>query len=249
MTQTAEPVAPDVVGTGLMFDNPWASGDSSLTFWTMAQTVALDATTVVDVGCGRGAMVGAWGDGRSLHDLRAPGRTVVGVDVDPDAAANPVVDRFGLIEGDRWPVGDAEADLVVSDWTLEHVERPAGFVAELDRVLRPGGVFLARTVSRRSPMAVAAQLTPQRRHVGVLRRLQPTKADVDTFPTRYRMNRRADLAALFGDRYEWSLLHRPGLDTYVRPWPALAGAVSVVERRLLPERAQLVLVVTARKRV
>ncbi len=247
MTQTADRTTPAVVGAGLMFDNPWASGDSSLTFWTMAQTVALDCATVVDVGCGRGAMVGAWGDGRSLHDLRAPGRTVVGVDVDPAAADNPVIDRFGLIEDDRWPVADGEADLVVSDWTLEHVERPARFVAELDRVLRPGGVFLARTVSRRSPMAVASQLTPQARHVGVLRRLQPTKSDVDTFPTRYRMNRRADLAALFGDRYEWSLLHRPGLDTYVRPWPPLASAVSVVER-LLPKQSQLVLVVTARKR-
>jgi SAM-dependent methyltransferase len=244
-TVDAPPAPP--AGAGLMFANPWASGDSSLTFWTLAQTVALDCRTVVDVGCGRGAMVGAWGDGRSLHDLRAPGRTVVGIDVDPDAAANPVIDRFGLIRDDAWPVADGEADLVVADWVLEHVERPERFLAELDRVLRPGGVFLARTVSRRSPMALAARLTPQTRHVGVLRRLQPSKAEVDTFPTRYRMNSRADLQSLFGEKFELSLLHRPGLDTYIRPWPALARGVGAVER-VLPRASQLVLVVSARKR-
>ncbi|MHA3701010.1 class I SAM-dependent methyltransferase [Jatrophihabitans sp. YIM 134969] len=247
MTATTDRPSAPPAGAGLMFDNPRATTDSSLTFWTMAQTVALDCTTIYDVGCGRGAMVGAWGAGRSLHDLRAPGRHVVGMDVDPDAAANRVVDEFRLMTGGAWPAEDASADLVVADWVLEHVDDPHGFVDELDRVLRPGGVFLARTVSRWSPMALAARTVPQRMHVGALRRLQPTKAPEDTFPTRYRMNRRADLAALLDDRFTWTSVHRPGLDTYVRPWPALASTVSVVEK-FLPQSAHLVLVVCARKR-
>lgn len=247
MTATTHRPSVRPAGAGLMFDNPRATTDSSLTFWTMAQTVALDCSTVVDVGCGRGAMVGAWGDGRSLHDLRAPGRHVIGTDVDPDAAANGVVDEFRLMTDGRWPLEDGEADLVVSDWVLEHVDRPDQFVHELDRVLRPGGVFLARTVSRYSPMALAARLTPQRRHVDVLRRLQPSKGREDTFPTRYRMNRRADLARLLDGRFTWSSVHRPGLETYVRPWPVVASGVSVIEK-LLPQQAHLALVVCARKR-
>ena len=247
MTATTDRPGVRPVGSGLMFDNPRPSTDSSLTFWTMAQTVALDCEVVVDVGCGRGAMVGAWGTGRSLHDLRAPGRTVLGCDVDPDAVDNPVVDRFGLIVDGRWPVGDGEADLVVSDWTLEHVEDPVGFVAELDRVLRPGGVFLARTVSARSPMSWVARALPVASHVKVLRRLQPGKAAVDSFPTRYRMNGRAQLAALLDDRFDWTLTHRPGLETYVRPWPVVASTAAVAEK-LMPESAHLVMIVSARKR-
>jgi SAM-dependent methyltransferase len=42
-------------------------------------------------------------------------------------------------EGDRWPVEGRSVDLVLATETLEHVPRPAAFLAEARRVLRPGG--------------------------------------------------------------------------------------------------------------
>ncbi len=41
--------------------------------------------------------------------------------------------------GDTWPVQDATVDVVLSTETLEHVPRPAIFLAEARRVLRDGG--------------------------------------------------------------------------------------------------------------
>jgi SAM-dependent methyltransferase len=43
--------------------------------------------------------------------------------------------------GEALPFGDASFDLVLSDNVVDHAERPDAILAEMARVLRPGGVF------------------------------------------------------------------------------------------------------------
>ncbi len=105
----------------------------------------------------------------------------------PAGADNPVLDEFRLIgEDGRWPLDDASVDLAVSDFVLEHVTDPEDFVRELARVLRPGGVFIARTISRDSVLAAAARIVPNDRHAGALGHLQPGRrnATCSAPPTR-----------------------------------------------------------------
>jgi SAM-dependent methyltransferase len=234
------------VGWDEIFDQSTAGFDSIVPFLGVAQALAVDAQVVLEVGCGRGGAVDT-SRGRPFQDLRGTGRRVVGIDVDPAAAANPVVDEFRLIEpSGRWPVADSEVDLAVSDWVLEHVEDPGRFVRELHRVLRPGGAFVARSVSRYSPLSMASRAVPNSRHAKVLSLLQPGRAERDVFPTRYRMNTRRDLARLLDVDFDWALAHRSGLNHYLHPWPRLARAVAAVEPRL-PAALRTTIVVYARK--
>lgn len=227
--------------------SPAASGfDSLVPFLSTAHLLAGEARVVVEVGCGRGAMVDP-GRGRPFQDLRGGGRRVIGIDVDPAGVQNPAVDEFRLIEHDRWPLDDGEVDLAVSDWTLEHVERPAAFVAELTRVLRPGGAFVARTVSRHSVLSLVSRSVPNAKHARVLEKVQPGRQARDVFPTMYRMNTRKDLAALLDRDFEWTVAHRGGLHHYAHPWPRLARAIAAVEPRL-PQAMRTTLVIYARKR-
>jgi SAM-dependent methyltransferase len=236
------------LGWNEVFKDTYSGFDSMVPFLGVAQLLASEAHVVVDVGCGRGAMVDPE-KGRPFQDLRGPGRRVIGIDVDPAGEQNPAVDEFRLIGPDgRWPLADGAADLAVSDWTLEHVEDPRAFVAELTRVLRPGGAFVARTVSRHSLLSMASRAVPNSRHATVLSRLQPGREARDVFPTMYRMNTRKDLAALFDADYEWTVAHRGGLHHYLHPWPRLARAVAVVEPRL-PQGVRTSLVLYARKRI
>lgn len=234
-----------------LFDPSKVDTDSLVPFLGVAQLLATEARVVVDVGCGRGAQVDsddAARTARPLQDLRGTGRTVIGIDIDPAAADNPIVDEFRLIGDDlRWPLTDASVDLAVSDFTLEHVEDPVAFVAELTRVLRPGGAFVARTVSRYSLLSVTARAVPNARHAGVLSHLQPTRQARDVFPTAYRMNARTELAALFDRDYDWALAHRGGLEQYLKRWPWLRRVAGAGEPRL-PRALQTALVVYARKR-
>ena len=237
-------------GPGLaeMLDDRILGLDSAHVFFVSAQAVAARSTLVAEVGCGRGALVDTGGPGGAWEDLRGEGRLVVGIDIDEAGRENPAIDEFRRIGPDgRWPLDDASVDLAVSDFVLEHVTDPDAFVAELARVLRPGGVYIARTISRRSPLAAAARIVPNDRHAQALERLQPGREARDVFRTAYKMNTRRDLARLFDADFDWALAHRTGLEQYCKPWPRLRRVVAQTERHL-PTSVWMALVLFARRR-
>jgi len=165
--------------------------DGTVAFYGRIQALLAVGMTVLDVGCGRGA--GLVEDPvayrRKLRSLRGDGRRVIGLDVDPDADQNPGLDEFHRIDGvSAWPIPDASIDLIVSDFVLEHINDPEAFFAEVARVLRPGGVFCARTPNRIGYVGLAASLIPNRRHAQMLRMVQEDRKEMDVFPTYYRVN-------------------------------------------------------------
>jgi ubiquinone/menaquinone biosynthesis C-methylase UbiE len=92
----------------------------------------------LDVGTGAGAFAIA---------LASLVREVVGVDVVPELleqARARAPENVELVEADgrSLPFGEASFDLVASARTLHHTIRPELVVAEMVRVLRPGGTML-----------------------------------------------------------------------------------------------------------
>jgi len=104
---------------------------------------------LVDYGCGNGAQT------RLLAPLFA--RTT-GVDVQPDLLAtlragaerDALGDRLSavLIEADGVPLPDGCADVVTSFTVLEHVPDEAAALAEMRRLLRPGGRLIISVPNR-----------------------------------------------------------------------------------------------------
>jgi SAM-dependent methyltransferase len=91
---------------------------------------------VLDLGCGVGHSYG----------LLAP-RETVGVDVDPDALAGQ--ERRTVVADMRdLPFADGEFPSVLSVQSLEHVPDPERALAEVARVLAPGGVAIFVTPNR-----------------------------------------------------------------------------------------------------
>jgi SAM-dependent methyltransferase len=154
---------------------------------------------VVDFGAGRGQHTeDELPFRRDLLDRRGKVARLVGLDVDPVVLENPSVDEAHVIvPGEKLPLADDSVDLVVSDFTFEHVDDPLWAGEELGRVVRPGGWICARTPNRWGQIALPARLVPNRLHDAVLARVQPTKQERDTFPTRYRLNTPAALRRAF----------------------------------------------------
>ena len=212
--------------------------DGSVAFYGRVHAILAELpepVTIMDFGAGRGVALEdpvPWR--RSLRVLRGPGRTVIGVDVDPVVMENGRVDVAHVIDplSGRIPLADESVDLIVSDFTLEHVDDPDRAVAELDRVLRPGGWFCARTPNRWGYIAVGARLVPNGLHRRALRRLQPDKRPEDTFPTRYRMNTRKDFDRLLApDRWEvTAYTHDADPDRYSGSSSLAEGVLAVAHR-------------------
>lgn len=98
--------------------------------------------TVVDIGCGAGV------DAILAARRVGPSGRVVGIDATPEmvekAAANAVAAgasnaEFQRGEADRLPVGDGAADVAISNGVLNLCLDKPRVLAEVFRVLRPGG--------------------------------------------------------------------------------------------------------------
>ncbi len=144
---------------------------------------------VLDVGSGRGGVMELVWDQVGLA-----------VGVDPDRAS--LVERrvplpVAQAVGDGLPLADSSFDLALAIWVFEHLAEPGDTLAEIARVLRPGGRLVFLTPNRRHPLIWAnrlSQLLPR-----LQRRLVPTlygRAADDTFRVHYRANDASDIARL-----------------------------------------------------
>jgi SAM-dependent methyltransferase len=122
------------------------SGDSSrqMTVPALLQLTRaqLNARAIVDFGCG--AITGE-------RELLAvfPEAMYVGVDVpqSPEVSGRqqPLPSRFVVYDGSRLPFRSDSVQLVFSRQVLEHVPQPELAMAEINRVLEPGGLFVGST--------------------------------------------------------------------------------------------------------
>ncbi|CAN5868568.1 class I SAM-dependent methyltransferase [soil metagenome] len=119
---------------------------------------------VLDLGCG---------EGRHVHGIHMlPGVNVVGLDLDIPSLVKardgldhlpPVTDAAStnFLSGDayRLPFADAAFDVVICSEVLEHLHEYDRALAEIRRVLKPGGRFVP-TVPRAWPERICWALAP-----------------------------------------------------------------------------------------
>lgn len=182
--------------------------DGTVRFYNFvkAAMARIEARRVLDFGAGRGGPLATekrWL--RELQDLRQLGAEVWATDIDPVVRQHPASDHQVVLEADAaLPFADDFFDVIVSDWTFEHIADPEAVAAELLRILRPGGWICARTPNKYGYVKIAASLVPNRLHVKVLNRVQPDRKEKDVFPTVYKMNTIGQIRRLFpGCQVNW----------------------------------------------
>ncbi len=95
----------------------------------------------LDLGCGDGQLTGI------VLERAGPGdRRLVGLDPDPaeiaSAAKIGIYQQLLAVSGDHVPMTDASVDWVFSNSVLEHIDAIQPVLAEVARVVKPGGTFL-----------------------------------------------------------------------------------------------------------
>ena len=110
----------------------------------------VENSRVLDIACGTGY---------GIAILKPRAKHVTGVDVDPVAAKEAMAecdDKAAVLLGNGLglPFADDSFDTITSFETLEHLHERSRFLAELHRVLRPGGTLILSTPNANYTMPV-----------------------------------------------------------------------------------------------
>ena len=143
-------------------------------------------SVALDLGAGAGIV--------AQMNFKGLAKKVCGVDLDPRVVENSMLDEGRVSDAGEIPYGDALFDVVFSDNVFEHLDEPLAVYKEVARVLKPGGVLLFKTPNKWHYMPTVARMTPHGFHQFV-NRLRG-RAEIDTFPTRYRTNTKGDIQRL-----------------------------------------------------
>ena len=173
--------------------------DGTIQFYQRINALLQPDFVVVDFGAGRGRIHidDPIAYRRSLTSLKGKVKEVIGIDVDSAVTTNHAIDRAIVISGPELPLPDRSVDLILSDFTFEHLGDPQAIARNFERVLKPGGWICARTPNRFGYIALANRFLPDSLRSRVLRGAQPERKEEDVFPAFYRLNTLRDIGRLF----------------------------------------------------
>jgi len=189
----------------------FSSLDGTMEFFTRVNALLQPHFKVLDFGAGRGSWF--WEDEipfrRSLRDIRSKVAEYIGVDVDEAVLQNATTSRNMVLQEGRIPLGDESIDMIICDYVLEHINDVEAFRAEIDRVLKSGGIFCGRTPHACNYASIVARLIKNRNHAKLLAKAQPNRRVVDVFPSAYRCNTLSAVARLFRGWENRTYLYAP----------------------------------------
>jgi ubiquinone/menaquinone biosynthesis C-methylase UbiE len=141
----------------------------------------------LDIGCGY-QILPAWAM-QTCDQSRLVRRAsyLIGIDVDERIANHPLLTYRVKALGGSLPLKDETFDIVTANMVVEHVAQPKTFLADIHRVLRPGGRFLFHTPNYLFWLVFLASLTPDVVKKKVVRSLEGREEN-DIFPTHYKLN-------------------------------------------------------------
>jgi ubiquinone/menaquinone biosynthesis C-methylase UbiE len=165
---------------------PNQSHDKTRLFFGMIRSAVGRDARVLNLGAGPGT-------GYQICNLKGAFAELVGADIDSAVLTNPEIDTPVVIEnGKALPFGTNSFDLVYSDYVVEHVEFPQQFLAEILRVLKPGGSYFFRTPNMWHYVALVSRFSPHWFHELIANKSRGMPEDShDPYPTFYRLNRRS----------------------------------------------------------
>jgi ubiquinone/menaquinone biosynthesis C-methylase UbiE len=151
-------------------------------------------TKWLDLGCGH-QVLPFW---REAEERELVGRcgTIVGMDYDlPSLQKHRSVSLRVRGHIDSLPFKDSHFDLVTANMVVEHLGDPALQFREINRILKPGGVFLFHTPNARGYPTLINQMVPEKLKHKLIFILDGRQED-DVFETHYCANTQSDISEL-----------------------------------------------------
>ena len=193
----------------LLYAGNYQPLDGTIEFYGRINSLLKKTDVVLNIGAGRGAWF--FEDKcefrRKLINIKPLVKKLIGVDIDPVVLKNPTTSINYVIKDHNIPLKSNSIDIIICDYVLEHVKYPDLFYKEIDRLLKPGGYFFARTPHKFHYVSIAANLIRNQLHAKFLKILQPKRKPEDVFPTEYKMNTLTCIKKIFSSYINQSYLY------------------------------------------
>ena len=178
----------------------YTSVDGTVEFYSRINSLLNESMSVLDFGAGRAA----WheDDGshyrKKIRTIKGKVQKVVGCDVDEAILNNNSVDEKVLIKiPEPLPFENESFDVIISDYTFEHVSNPNEIAREFHRILKKGGWICARTPNKYSYVSILTRVIKNSHHAKLLKKVQPERKEIDIFPTTFELNTLNDIFKYF----------------------------------------------------
>jgi SAM-dependent methyltransferase len=189
----------------------FSENDGTIDFYLRVNTLINSDSVVLDMGAGRAS----WFEDdkcelrKSTRLIKGKVKSVIAIDLDDAVMENLASDQQLVLSGSgEADVPDNSVDVVVCDYVLEHVDNVDEFYYFINRVLKPNGWFCARTPHKFSYVAIFASLIRNKSHAKALSYIQPTRKEIDVFPTVYKLNSFYDIGKYFSGWSSKSFIYR-----------------------------------------
>ena len=183
--------------------------DGTIEFYGRINSILKASDSVLDLGAGRGAWYSLDNCSyrREIRDLKKKVKYLVGIDVDDAVLEYPTTHNNIIMTLGKIPLENNSMNIVIADWVLEHIRNTTEFTLEIDRVLKPGGIFCARTPHKFKYVSLIANLIKNKYHSKLLKFIQPQRKKEDTFPTAFKLNTLKSVQEKFNKYDNFSYLY------------------------------------------
>jgi len=189
----------------------FSQNDGTVDFYGRIRRYLSSDSKVLDLGAGRGAW---FHDDQNVHrrairNIKDSVDSLVAADVDPVVVSHAACHQAVVLEPNgKLPFENSIFDCVIADYVLEHIADPATFACEIERVLKPGGLFAFRTPHRFSYVAIASTLIPDYLHSRITKLAQYDSQERDVFSKYYKLNTASSVAGAFCKFSNHSFIYR-----------------------------------------
>tara|TARA_B100000989_G_scaffold287540_1_gene257254 strand:- start:2496 stop:3209 length:714 start_codon:yes stop_codon:yes gene_type:complete len=185
--------------------------DGTIVFYDKINKFIKPWHTLLDLGAGRAC----WYEDDTVFErkkhrlMKGKVKLVIAADVDPIVLKNKASDKQVIISvQDLKNFDDDSFDIIIADYVLEHIENPDKFAREILRVLKPDGLFAARTPHKYSYVAIIANIIGEKLQTVLLKKLQPKRKEKDVFPVKYKLNTLGDINKFFNSNTNKSYIFK-----------------------------------------
>jgi ubiquinone/menaquinone biosynthesis C-methylase UbiE len=148
----------------------------------------------LDVGCGH-QLLPSWRQSNERF-LVSKAAWVVGIDYDyPSLVKHGTIAARVCGIADALPFSDESFNLVTANMVVEHLDNPVVQFAEINRVLKPNGIFVFHTVNKWGYFAMMRRMVPSIL-VKPAARLLDGRDSTDVFEVQYKANTEKQIAKL-----------------------------------------------------